>query len=104
MKSCAAGLRVLSFNVTMPTGHGSIGGSTGKALRVDRGLKCITLPGRVLRKRPVANIFWVSSVELVITSYAGALQFAGPEADIKRDRRLGVSARAPGRRARTETC
>src|SRR5262245_42445984 len=71
MKSCAAGLSVRFFKVTMPTGQGSIGGSTRKALRVDRGLKCIMLPGRVLRKRPGANIFSVSCIELVVTVARG---------------------------------
>jgi hypothetical protein len=53
MKSCAAGLSVRSFNITIPTGQGSNGKSTGQR---PFALKYSMTAGRIARKRPVAKV------------------------------------------------
>src|SRR5438046_1642178 len=54
MKSCAIGLSVRSFRVTMPIGTGDVGRSTGKTLTSEPLAKTLASE-KIDRKRPVAR-------------------------------------------------
>ena len=56
MKSCATGLSVRFFRVTIPIGTRAIGSSTGKILISGRLVGNLNAEaGKIVRKRPVAS-------------------------------------------------
>jgi hypothetical protein len=89
MKSSATGLSVRFFNVTIPTGQGLNGKSTGKLLSPRRfALKCSMTAGRIARKRPVASSAFVISRDWVVMPVRGT---PNPRA------RKALSTRNPGK-------
>jgi hypothetical protein len=85
MKSCAAGLSVRFFKVTIPIGQGLNGKSTGKILSPNRfALKCSMTAGRIPRKRPVAISAMCISSDWLLMPVRGYRENARAGFDIHR--------------------